>query len=148
MSDVEVDWNPEFEEWSRRTKDHLLGVSAGRSDPDEPGVFRLAGVEVPEPSWTVSVAMAEFIRGEPLEGEMRSAVDRALRSVPGVETIWEEDRECWALMGDPDGVELVRAVGEAVDRLALTARAHLDSLDRGEASGLIGRITSWARGRW
>lgn len=148
MSDVQVDWNPELEEWTRRTDDHLLAVSAGRLDLDGSGVLRRAGVDVLEPSWTVSVAMAEFIRSEPLEGEMRSSFDRALRRVPGVERVWEEDRECWAVTGDPDGADLVRAVGEAVDRLALTVRAELGSLDRREASGIVARITSWARSRW
>jgi hypothetical protein len=63
-----------------------------------------------------------------LEGELRAMVDQAIRSVPGVTEVAEEDREIWILSGDPSGEALVRSVGEAVDRLAPRARAHLDQL--------------------
>ena len=79
-------------------------------------------------SWQVFVSMAEFLREEPLEGEMRAAVDQAIRSVVGVTEVAEEDREVWILSGDPSGEELVRSVGEAVDRLAPRARRHIEEL--------------------
>jgi hypothetical protein len=147
MSPIEILYDPEFGEWSRRTDDHLLGVSAGPSDPADPGMASLVGVDAPESSWTVFVCMAEFIRGGPLEDEMRSSVDRALRDVPGVVSVWEEDRELWALNGDPDGADLVRAVSEAVDHLGPRARAHLDSPVQ-EARGSLGWFTPRLRLPW
>lgn len=79
-------------------------------------------------TWQVFVDLAEFVREEPLESEMRAGVDTALRSVPGVTEVAEEDREVWIVQGDPDGRSLVAAVGAFLDTIADRARAHLDEL--------------------
>jgi hypothetical protein len=104
------------QEWVRHTDDQeIRGVGALQTHSDGPW------------SWQVSVWVAEFLREEPLEGELRAAVDRAIRSVAGVTDVTEEDREVWIVTGHPSGEELVRAVGDAVDELAPRARAHLDT---------------------
>lgn len=115
LPDDEVDG---LQEWVRETDDDdLRGVGALQMRPANDRW-----------SWQVFVAVAEFLREEPLEGELRAAVGTAIRSVAGVTEVAEEDREVWILSGDPSGDELVRSVGEAVDRLAPRASAHLDEL--------------------
>lgn len=106
------------EEWVRRVDDaDLRGVGAYRyGEPAGPW------------TWGVVVGVAEFLREEPLEGEMRASVDRALRGVPGVSEVTEEDREVWIVAGQPSGEDLVRAVSEAVDQVADRAREHVASL--------------------
>lgn len=78
--------------------------------------------------WQIFVSVAEFLREDPLESEMREGVDAALRSVAGVTEVAEEDREVWIVQGEPTGPDLVRAVATVVDALADRAEAHLDSL--------------------
>ncbi len=103
-------------EWVRRTDDDdVRGVGALQRQVD--GRW----------SWQVEVWAAAFLREEPLESLLRTAVDAAIRSVPGVMEVAEQDREVWVLSGDPDGESLVWAVGEAVDLLASRARAYLDA---------------------
>jgi hypothetical protein len=68
------------------------------------------------------------VREEPLEREMREAIDAALRGVPGVKDVAEEDREVWVVAGDPSGEALVRAAAEAIDALQAKIRAHVQSL--------------------
>lgn len=100
-----------LQEWDRRTDDDdLRGVSA--TQVETTGRW----------SWTVGVAAAEFLREDPLEGELRAAVAAAIRSVAGVVEVAEGDREVWILSGEPSGEALVRAVGDAVDRIAPRAR--------------------------
>ncbi|MGA3147723.1 MAG: hypothetical protein ABSF33_09625 [Acidimicrobiales bacterium] len=95
-------------EWYRDVgDDELRGVSAHRPEGDD---------------WRVVVGMAEFIRGEPLESELRRGVDAALRSVPGVSSVWEEDRDVWIAQGSPQAESLIRAVAAVVDGLAGRAR--------------------------
>lgn len=106
-----------LQEWVRET-----------DDDDLRGVGALQMAAHGRWTWQVFVSVAEFLREEPLEGEMRAAVDHAIRSVPGVTEVAEEDREVWILSGDPSGEELVRSVGEAIDRLAPRAREHLEQL--------------------
>jgi len=53
--------------------------------------------------WNVSVAVMEFVREEPLEGVLRCRIAAALRSVEGVETAGEMDREVWFVTGTPLG---------------------------------------------
>jgi hypothetical protein len=47
--------------------------------------------------WNVTVAVMEFVREEPLEGELRRRIATTLRSVEGVESAGEMDREVWWL---------------------------------------------------
>jgi hypothetical protein len=71
------------------------------------------------------VSLAEFVRKEPIESEMRRAIDAALRAVPGVSGVEEADREVWAVHGTPTGEALVLAAGDVVDRLAGRVREQL-----------------------
>lgn len=75
--------------------------------------------------WNVTVAAMEFVREEPLEGELRRRIAAALQSVEGVETADEMDREVWFVTGAPSGEALVRAVAEVLDDLAEQTWAHI-----------------------
>jgi hypothetical protein len=100
------------EAWERVTDDwDARGVEAAR--------FDFTG------GWNVTVAVMEFVREEPLEGELRRRVATALRSVEGVESAEEMDREVWFVTGTPSGEALVRAAAEAVDGLAGQARDYV-----------------------
>ena len=97
------------EAWERVTGEpYVRGVEAGRID--------FAG------GW--NVAVMEFVREDPLESELRRRITAALRSVGGVETAGEMDREVWFVTGTPSGDALVRAAAEAVDDLADQTRAY------------------------
>lgn len=114
--EIVPDIGDEGEAWVREVDDQdVRGCGAGRFD---------AGPW----TWQVFVNLAEFVREEPLESEMRRGVDAALRSVGGVTEVAEEDREVWIVQGDPDGRELVRSVGAFLDSIADRASAHLDQL--------------------
>jgi hypothetical protein len=86
------------------------------------------GVEAPQidfaGGWNVTVAVMEFVREDPLESELRRRIAAALRSVDGVETAEELDREVWFVTGTPSGEALVRAAAEVVDDLAGQTRAY------------------------
>ena len=75
--------------------------------------------------WQVAVAVMEFVREDPLESELRRRIPVALRSVEGVETAEEYDRELWFVTGTPSGEALVRAVAEVVDDLADQTRGYV-----------------------
>ena len=99
------------ESWERVTgEEDLLGVSAGWTD-------RAGG------GWSVWVNVMEFIREEPLEGELRRRIAAALRSVGGVTAAVESDREIWWVTGWCSGEALVRAVSAVLDDLAGQTRA-------------------------
>jgi hypothetical protein len=68
----------------------------------------------------------EFVREEPLESELRRRIAAALRSVEGVETAEEMDREVWFVTGTPSGEAMVRAVAAVVDDLADLARVYVE----------------------
>lgn len=76
----------------------------------------------------VTVGAAEFVREEPLESRLRTAVLNAILSVEGVESADEEDREVWVVEGDASGEELTRAVGTAIDSMYDELVAHVESL--------------------
>lgn len=97
-------------------------------DPDILGVSAIMITLGERPYWSVDVSVAEFLRQEPLEGELRQRMGRVLRAVPGADSVWEEDREVWGVTGTPSGADLVRAAAGVVDGLAAQARAHVDSL--------------------
>jgi hypothetical protein len=99
------------EAWERMTGEpDVRGVDAVRID--------FAG------GWNVTVAVMEFVREDPLESELRRRIVAALRSVGGVETAGEMDREVWFVTGTPSGEALVRAAAEVVDNLAGQTRAY------------------------
>jgi|SRR5580704_12747739 hypothetical protein len=79
------------------------------------------------PYWSVGVAVAEFLRADPLESELRQQMAAALRAVDGAERVWEDDREIWGVTGAVSGGALVRAAAGVVDRLADRARSYLAS---------------------
>ena len=66
----------------------------------------------------VFVSAAEFIRVEPFESQLRKAVDRALRDVPGVVEVEEDDRETWLVSGVPNESDVRRLVVDAVTPIA------------------------------
>jgi hypothetical protein len=106
------------EGWERDVEDQdLRGV----------GAFRFSGA--PD-VWQVEVAVAELLREDPLEAELRRGIEAALHVVPGVIAVAEEDREIWLVEGTVDGSELVRAAGAVVDAMARRVARHLDELDR------------------
>jgi hypothetical protein len=105
------------EHWLRRTR-----------EPDVRRVEVLKRRGETEWAWSVHISAAEFVREEPLEGELRRAVAVALRSVPGVAKIAHEDREKWIVSGTPNGEALAKAVAAAIDGLADKIRAHIKSL--------------------
>ena len=65
--------------------------------------------------WSVFVAVAEFVREEPLETELAEAVAEALGTVPGVTDVVHEDREVWVVDGTPRGSDLVAAVDRELE---------------------------------
>jgi hypothetical protein len=106
------------EEWVRLT-----------SEPDSGGVgaHRL-GEELRPWEWYVTIWAMEFVRAELLESELRRSVDRALRAVPGVQDVREEDREVWVVAGSPTGDALTQAAAELVDEYLDRIRAHIATL--------------------
>ncbi len=114
VPDDEVDGE---EEWVRETDDDdVLGVDAVKLE------------DADEWPWQVIIAVAEFVREDPLEDELRREMAAALRAVPGVTDVAEEDREVWIVNGQPSGEDLVRAAARVVDRLAPRTRAHVHGL--------------------
>lgn len=77
------------------------------------------------PYWSVTVAVAEFLLDDPLEGELRQQMAAALGAVDGAESVWEDDREVWGVTGTVSGEALVRAAAGVVDHLAARARAYI-----------------------
>jgi hypothetical protein len=105
------------EGWERDVEDQdLRGV----------GAFRFGGAS---DTWRVEVAVAERLREDPLEAELRRGIEAALSTVPGVVAVAEEDREVWLVEGAVDGRELVRAAGAVVDAMARRVARHLDELE-------------------
>jgi hypothetical protein len=94
-------------------------------DPDVQSVDASKVTLGEQPYWSVGVAVAEFLREDPLESELRQQMTTALRSVDGVESVWEDDREVWGVSGIPSGEALVRAAADVVDQLAARARAYI-----------------------
>lgn len=111
---VPEEMDEEFEEgWHRLTDEpDLRGVEAYRSDDED----------LP---WQVTACVAEFLREEPLEGELRASMATALRAVPGVSDVAQEDREVWLEPGRPSGRDLVAAAARVVDSLADRARREV-----------------------
>lgn len=68
--------------------------------------------------WQVHVWVAEYVREDPLESELRQRMTQALQAVPGVTSVIEEDREIWSVEGNLAGNLLVQAAAEVVDDLA------------------------------
>jgi hypothetical protein len=97
-------------------------------DPDIRGVGASMITLGEQPYWSVGVAVAEFLREDPLEAELRQQMAAALQAVDGVDSVWEEDREVWGVTGSASGEALVRAAAGVVDHLAASARAYVGNL--------------------
>lgn len=95
-------------------------------DPDVRGIETVRADETG--GWQVTVWAMEFVRDGPLETDMRRRIDTALRSVNGVATADEEDREVWFVTGTPSGKELTEAAARVVDELAGEIRAAMRGL--------------------
>lgn len=78
--------------------------------------------------WSAFIHVAEFIRRNPLQTQLRSAITDALNGVPGVLKAVQEDREKWFERGQVGGAVLLRAAAAAVDHLAEATRAAYRSL--------------------
>jgi hypothetical protein len=103
------------ESWERLTDDpDIRGVEAHKITLGE------------FPYWSIGVAVAEFLRTDPLESDLRRQMAAALGAVDGVERVWEEDREVWGITGTASGEALLRAAAGVVDHLAPRARAEYD----------------------
>ena len=105
------------ESWERST-----------DDPDIHGVDASMITLGEQPYWSVAVAVAEFLRDDPLETELRQQMVAALEAVDGAGSVWEEDREVWGVTGTPSGEALVRAASGVVDHLATRTRAYIENL--------------------
>jgi hypothetical protein len=96
-------------------------------DPDIRGVDAQKITLGEFPYWSVRVALAEFLRDDSLEFELRKQMGAALRAVAGAEMVWEDDPQIWGVTGTVSGQALVRAAAGVVDHLADRDRAYLDS---------------------
>jgi hypothetical protein len=97
-------------------------------EPDIRGVSAYMITLGESPYWSVSVAVAEFVRDDPLETDLRGQMPAVLRAVDGAANVWEEDREAWGVAGTPSGRALVRAAAGVVDRLAVQTRGRVEAL--------------------
>ena len=103
--------------WQRLTDEpDIRAVEVIRSTTDGPW------------QWQVVVAVMEFLREDPLEAELREAMASALRAVPGVVRVSEEDREVWIVDGSPSGEKLTHAAARVVDDFAERTRDHYKQL--------------------
>jgi hypothetical protein len=80
--------------------------------------------------WLVEVWAMSAVRDEPLEGELRAAIRAALKAVPDVTRVFENDRENWTLQGTPAGQALVAAVADVLDRYEGRIRVYFATTRR------------------
>lgn len=99
------------EQWERIPDDELRWVEAIRDGGDG--------------TWQVIISLAQIpLDDEPIRSDVRGGIANALRAVPGVESVAEEDQEVWVVVGNPMGDELVRAAATLVDTLVDRVRAY------------------------
>ena len=89
-------------------------VSAWRSDQ-------------PEFAWSVSFALGEFVTDPDDSQALHEAVVAALMEVPGINAVGRDDKEVWAVDGDAQGPDIVRAGAVAIDQF-LHHHPHVFSL--------------------
>ena len=120
---VPADDDSEVECWERVTddEDHRIWATLFHHLPGWSSPVEVRG-------WTVFVAVMEFIRRDPLRGELRPQITAALRAVEGVETAEEQDTEVWRVSGTPTGPALVQAVAAVLDDFDGRIRAYLQRL--------------------
>jgi hypothetical protein len=118
MSDQEAEPIPASE---------LEGIEGWRRFTDEPELRDVEVVRYKDSGhwqWSIFVSVMEFVRSDPLESELREAMAKALRAVPGATDVAEEDREEWVVDGEPSGKALAEAAAATVDAFAPQTRAH------------------------
>ncbi len=111
----------------RLPNDETDGDEGWERATDEPDLRNVEAHKSEDGRWQVTVWVAEFVREDPLERELREGIASALRAVPGVTAVAEEDREVWDVRGEPSGEALLLAASTVVDALADRARTYLDS---------------------
>jgi hypothetical protein len=105
-----------LEEWQRSTA--------------EPAIRNVYATKVSQTgwSWQVSFGILEFVREDPLRGELLMAITDELTGLDGVDQVAQDDTEVFVVRGSPTGEDLVRAAGRAVDALSGRLREHYDQL--------------------
>jgi hypothetical protein len=110
-------------------REDIEGDEAWQRLTDEPEIRGIEAIRNDDPAgWQVTVWAMEFVREEPLESTVRRVIGSALRAVPGVDGVAEEDREVWWITGAVSGEALTRSAAAAVDELADQLRAWYDQL--------------------
>jgi hypothetical protein len=105
-----------LEAWERTTADPAVGgVSATKVSP--------TGW-----TWQVSFGILEYVRDQPLLGEVVAAIVEELSAVEGVTKVAQDDTEVFVVRGAPAGEHLVEAAARAVDGLGDQLRAHYNSV--------------------
>ena len=70
----------------------------------------------PEFAWSVSFDLGEFVTDPEDSHALHQTVVQALIKVPGVKEVGREDKEVWAVDGDPSGPDIIRAGAVAIDQ--------------------------------
>jgi hypothetical protein len=105
-----------FEAWERTTTEgEMRSVWAQKTS-------------LPDWTWEITVAALEFVREEPLERRLRSALRAALQAVPGALAVAEEDRETLLMAGAPAGRQIIDALTGVVDGMADELRRYYEAL--------------------
>ena len=79
------------------------------------GVEVMSYTEYKPNAWQVVVSAMEFVREDPLEAEIRGALAEALRRVPGVSEVIEEDREVWVVVGPTSGQPIAQVAADLIE---------------------------------
>jgi hypothetical protein len=111
--------------------DEVDGDEGWERITDEPEVHCVEAIKTADADawfWSVTISAMEFVREDPLSRTCARAFPWALRSVPGVPDVAEQDREVWVVSGSPSGEGLVRACASAVDTFADRIRSHVSGL--------------------
>ena len=114
IAQVEPEDDELEEEWLRSTGESEHNVSASKI--------------ADEAAWQVAIWAMEYVRSEPLEGQLRHRITEALQGVSGVTSAEEQDREQWWVEGSPTGRALVAAAAQVIDEFADRIRAYLGGL--------------------
>jgi len=79
--------------------------------------------------WQVGVAVMEFVRsGDAPYAELVRAIEAAIGSVDGVESVVREDTEVWWIEGSFSGEQVAIAVATVLDERADALRTHYENL--------------------
>ena len=123
VEDVGVRQVPQYE----RDEEVLEAWERTTSDPEVAGVYA-AKLSETGWSWQVIFSILEFVRQQPLLGELVASIEDELSAVEGVIQVAWEDQEVYVVQGAPSGADLVRAGARAVDSLGDRLRTEYDSL--------------------